>query len=153
MSGVDFLDSNVFIYAVDNASAAKQAVARALLDQAHTHQSAIISFQVVQETLHVLRRKFRVVANAPDAQDFLRNVLVPLWRVQPSAALYSRALEVQERYQFNFYDSLIVAAALEAGCQRLLSEDLQHGQRIEGLTVENPFLPGTKQKKTAARSS
>ena len=40
-----------------------------------------------------------------------------------------------------FYDSLIVAAALEAGCTRLLSEDLQHGQQIEGLTIENPFGP------------
>ena len=141
MSGVDFLDSNVFVYAVDNASPAKQAVALRLLKQAHTHQSAVISFQVVQETLHVLRRKFRVVANPPDTHDFLRNVLAPLWRVQPSAALYARALDVQERYQFSFYDALIVAAALEAGCPRLLSEDLQHGQRIEGLTIKNPFLP------------
>ena len=141
MSGVDFLDSNVFVYSVDNASPAKQAVALKLLEQAHTHQSAVISFQVVQETLHVLRRKFRVVAKAPDAHDFLRNVLAPLWRVQPSAALYARALDVQERYQFGFYDGLIVAAALEAGCTRLLSEDLQHGQRIEGLTIKNPFLP------------
>ena len=141
MSGVDFLDSNVFVYAVDNASPAKQAVALRLLKQAHTHQSGVISFQVVQETLHVLRRKFRVVANPPDTHDFLRNVLAPLWRVQPSAALYARALDVQERHQFSFYDALIVAAALEAGCPRLLSEDLQHGQRIEGLTIKNPFLP------------
>lgn len=141
MSGVDFLDSNVFLYAVDNASPEKQAIALRLLAHAHTHQSAVISFQVVQETLHVLRRKFRVVANPPDANDFLRHVLAPLWHIQPSAALYARALEVQERYQFSFYDALIVAAALEAGCPRLLSEDLQHGQRIEGLTIKNPFLP------------
>ena len=72
-------------------------------------------------------------------RDFLRNVLAPLWRVQPSAALYTRTLDVQQRYRFSFYDSLIVAAALEAGCARLLSEDLQHGQLIEGLTIENPF--------------
>ena len=140
MSGVDFLDSNVLVYSVDNASPTKQALARSLLEQALTHQSAVISFQVVQETLHVMRRKFRVVAKAPDTHDFLRNVLVPLWRVQPSAALYARALDLQERYKFSFYDSLIVAAALEAGCTRLLSEDLQHGQRIEGLTIKNPFL-------------
>ena len=124
MSGVDFLDSNVFVYSVDNDSPVKQAVALRLLKQAHTHQSAVISFQVVQETLHVLRRKFRVVAKAPDAHDFLRNVLAPLWRVQPGPALYTRALDLQERYRFGFYDSLIVAAALEAGCARLLSEDL-----------------------------
>ena len=43
------------------------------------------------------------------------------------------------RFGFSFYDSLIVAAALEAGCTRLYSEDLQHGQRIQNLTIENPF--------------
>ena len=89
----------------------------------------------------MLRRKFRVVAKPPDAHDFLRNVLAPLWRIQPSAALYARALDVQERYKFGFHDALIVAAALETGCPRLFSEDLQHGQRIEGLTIKNPFLP------------
>lgn len=56
-----------------------------------------------------------------------------------SAALYQRALDVQSRWRFGFYDSLIVASALSANCTRLLTEDLQHGQRIEQLTVENPF--------------
>ena len=141
MSAADFFDSNVFVYLVDDASAAKQAIARRLVNQAHLHRSAVISFQVVQETLHVLSRKFRVVAKPVDMRDFLRNVLAPLWSVQPSAPLYTRTLDVQERYRFSFYDSMIVAAALEAGCARLLTEDLQHGQQIEGLTIENPFLP------------
>ena len=64
----------------------------------------------------------------------------PLWSVMPSTRLYRHALDVRERYRFSFYDSLIVAAALEAGCTRLLSEDLQDGQVIEGLRIENPFL-------------
>ena len=59
----------------------------------------------------------------------------------PSSTLYERALELQGRYRFSFYDSLVVAAALESGCTRLYSEDLQHGQRVGGLTIENPFLP------------
>jgi len=66
-------------------------------------------------------------------------VLLPLWRIMPSQALYQSALDLHARYQFSFYDSLIIAAALAAGCTRLYSEDLQHGQRIEGLTIENPF--------------
>jgi predicted nucleic acid-binding protein len=49
------------------------------------------------------------------------------------------ALDLQTRYRYGFYDSLVIAAALDAGCTRLYSEDLQDGQRIEGLTVENPF--------------
>ena len=54
-------------------------------------------------------------------------------------ALYHRGLDLQIRYRFSFYDSLIVAAALEAGCKTLYSEDLQHAQEIEGLTIANPF--------------
>jgi predicted nucleic acid-binding protein len=56
--------------------------------------------------------------------------------------LYQRALDIQARYHYGFYDALIIAAALDAGCTRLYSEDLQHGQRIERLTIENPFLEG-----------
>jgi predicted nucleic acid-binding protein len=56
--------------------------------------------------------------------------------------LYQRALDIQARYHYGFCDALIIAAALEAGCSRLYSEDLQHGQRIERLTIENPFLEG-----------
>ena len=141
MSGVDFFDSNVFVYVLDNSSPAKQAIARRLLAQAHEQRSGVISFQVVQETLHVLTQKFRVVAREVDRHSFLNNVLVPLWQVMPSADLYTCTLNVQQTYGFAFYDSLIVAAALEAGCTRLLTEDMQHGQRIEKkLTITNPFL-------------
>jgi predicted nucleic acid-binding protein len=62
-----------------------------------------------------------------------------LWSVNPTPALYRRALDVQQRYGFSFYDSLIIAAGLEAGCKTLYSEDLQHGQQVEGLTVVDPF--------------
>lgn len=57
----------------------------------------------------------------------------------PTPTLYQRCLDLQARYNYGFYDSLILAAALHAGCSRLLSEDFHHGQRIEGLTLENPF--------------
>ncbi len=73
------------------------------------------------------------------AKGFLQQVLVPLWRISPSQALYDRALDLQARYRFGFYDALIIAAALDAGCTRLYSEALKDGQQIEGLTIENPF--------------
>ena len=66
-------------------------------------------------------------------------MLMPLWRVMPSQKLYSEAIALQRRLRLSFYDSLIVAAALEAGCKRLLTDDMQDGQRIEGLRIENPF--------------
>ena len=137
--GVHFLDSNVFIYLFDTTDERKRGIARGLVDAALGNDSACISHQVVQETLNVLTRKLPKPL-APDmAQRFMQHSLLPLWRVMPSAALYAKGLELQARWQISFYDALIVAAALEAGCKRLLSEDLQHEQRIEGLRIENPF--------------
>lgn len=140
MSAADFIDTTIFVYAVDTAAdAAKREAARTLLGRALDDGSAVISFQVVQETLNTITRKLRVVASEADAKEFLAAVLVPLWKVQPSAALYQRALAVQRHQRLAFCDSLIVAAALDAGCRRLLSEDLQHGQRVGTLRIENPF--------------
>jgi predicted nucleic acid-binding protein len=137
MSAVDFL-------ALDASSGAKGIVARGILESALSEGNAILSFQVVQETLHVIGRKFRRAAEPVDRAAFLAEVLAPLWRVQPSVALYGRATEIEERYGLSFYDSLVVAAALEGGCARLLSEDLQHGQEIDGLRIENPFRAAPK---------
>ena len=58
----------------------------------------------------------------------------------PSINLYQRGLALQSRYKLSYYDALIVAAALESGCKRLLSEDLQHGLKVEKLVITNPFL-------------
>lgn len=138
MSG-DFIDSNVFVCLFDETDERKRDVADGIVEHALRAHSASISFQVVQETLNVVTRKLPTPMTAEDAKRLLERVLAPLWRVSPSPALYNRALDIQARYRYGFYDSLIVAAALDAGCTRLYSEDLQDGQLIEGLTIENPF--------------
>ena len=135
----DFLDSNVFIYMFDATQPSKQARARQLIDAAIDNDRGCISFQVVQEVLRVITSKLPQPATLESAQRFLQCSLQPLWRVMPSAALYEKCLQLQARWQLSFYDALIVAAALEAGCKRLVTEDLQDGQRIEGLRIENPF--------------
>lgn len=142
MSGGDFLDSNVFIYLVDADNPAKQRQAEQLITRALASGSGSISFQVVQETLNVLTRKLQTVIAQDDARRFLENVLMPLWRIMPSQGLYTRALDLHAAYRYSFYDSLIIAAALTGGCTRLYSEDMQHGQQIEGLTIVNPFTAG-----------
>ena len=135
----DFIDSNVFVYMFDETDGRKRDVAVRLVESALHTGDASISFQVIQETLNVLTRKLATPMTAEGAKRFVEEVLKPLFRVPASISLYNRALDVQDRYRFGFYDSLIVAAALEAGCSRLYTEDLQDGQRIEGLTIENPF--------------
>ena len=134
-----FLDSNVLIYQIDTRDRRKHAVAERIVREALSADHACISFQVVQECLNTVLRKAEVRLEVDDARAWLDTVLAPLVRVQSSLALYRRSLDVQARWQYSLYDSLIVAAALEAGCKRLLSEDLQHGQRIEGLQIVNPF--------------
>jgi predicted nucleic acid-binding protein len=137
---VDFLDSNVVIYGLDSAFPKKNATARKLLGKALASGSGLISFQVVQETLNTVTRKFKAKVTAADAHSLLEHLLIPLMKVSPSAGLYREALRLSVRYQFSFYDALIVASALSVNCDRLLSEDLQHGQNVEGLLIVNPFL-------------
>ncbi len=137
----DFIDSSVILYLFDETAPAKRTIARRIIDEALIERSSAsaISYQVVQEVLNVIVHKYSPPATADDARVTLESLLMPLCRVMPSQDLYQRALNIQARYHYRFYDSLIVAAALESGCMRLLSEDLQDGQRIEGLTIVNPF--------------
>ena len=135
----EFIDSNVFIYLFDETDERKRGRAEQIVELVLQSNSAVISFQVVQETLNVVTRKLAKPMTAGDAKRFMEDVLAPLFRVPASISLYSRALDVQARYRYGFYDALVIAAALDAGCTRLYSEDMQDGQRIEGLTIENPF--------------
>ena len=139
MSAKVFLDTNVFIYQLDASDARKHKIAERLVRDALENEGACISYQVVQECLNTVLRKAEVALDAQGARAYLDAVLLPLMKVSANAALYQRALDIQSRWRFGFYDSLIVASALAAGCDTLLTEDLQHGQVIETLTISNPF--------------
>ena len=139
MSAEYFLDTNVLVYDLDPADPHKQAVAQGLIERAIEEETGIISFQVVQECLNVITQKARRRLSAEDAESYLEQVLAPLCRVFPNMALYRHALSVKQRWRFSFYDSLIIAAALEGGCRTLYSEDLQHGQEVAELRIVDPF--------------
>ena len=139
MSARAFLDTNVFICQLDSSDARKHKIAERLVRDALQNERACISYQVVQECLNTILRKAEVALDAQGTRAYLEAVLLPLMKVGASAALYERALDIQSRWRFGFYDSLIVASALVAGCDTLLTEDLQHGQVIETLTISNPF--------------
>ena len=70
----------------------------------------------------------------------MTTLLSCLWRTHPTADLYHRAVAISRRYRIGFYVSLVVAAALEYGCDLLYSEDLHDGQVIDTVTIRNPFL-------------
>ncbi len=139
MSDRYFIDTNIFVYSFDAKSAAKREIARDLIASALEKGTGIISFQVIQEFLNAATRKFAVPLKLKDAQEYLDVVLEPLCEVFSSAELYHQALEIADEWRFSFYDALIVAAALQAECTVLYSEDLQDSQKIKGITVRNPF--------------
>lgn len=140
MSVESFIDTNVFIYQLEALDEHKSAVANSLIRESIATGKACISFQVIQECLNTVLRKAEIPLDATQTRSYLETVLAPLFRVPSTIELYHGALDIEARYRYGFYDSLIIAAALKAGCMRLYSEDLQHGQRIERLTIENPFL-------------
>ncbi len=125
-----FLDTNVLLYTLDGTKRGARA-RQALLD------GYAISVQVLNEFASVARRKQLLQENELwEVESRFRELLViaPL-----TVALHGAALHLSARYAFHLYDSLIVAAAQETGCDVLYTEALQHNQRIEGLRVVNPF--------------
>jgi len=140
MSDRFFLDTNIFVYSFDQSAPAKARKAAELIRRALTTQKGVISYQVVQEFLNVALRRFSQPMQASDAEQYLRTVFQPLLSVHSSQALYAEALHFHAQSGLSWYDALIVSAALQARCDLLFTEDLQHGQRFGSLQVVNPFL-------------
>jgi predicted nucleic acid-binding protein len=140
MSGRFFLDTNIFVYSFDQGSAAKAQRAGQLIREALTTQKGVISYQVVQEFFNVALRRFSQPMKAAECEQYLNTVFRPLLGVHSSQALYAEALHLHAQSGVSWYDALIVSAAMQARCDLLFTEDLQHGQRFGTLHVRNPFL-------------
>ena len=126
-----FLDTNVLVYAQGVGSKSEKARQVVL-------EGGIVSVQVLNELTNVLKRKFDLDWN--EIAEVLEDVKTALDPVRPiGLETHVAALDLSRDNGFNFYDSLIIAAALEADCDQLLTEDLQAGRRIEGLVIVNPF--------------
>ena len=134
MSGKTFLDTNIVVYLYSGDEPEKRVAALALIEQ----NNSVVSTQVLSELANTLSRKFGlsfdVVAQAvAEVRDAC--TVVP---VMPDTI--TQALTLAQKYKYSYYDSLILAAALSAGCEMLVTEDMQHAQLIEdALTIRNPF--------------
>ncbi|MCH7227833.1 PIN domain-containing protein [Haloferula sp. A504] len=136
MSAEYFLDTNVLVYAFDPENPGKQARARELMaDEAPW----AISWQVVQEFCSVALHRFERPLDQPYLSDLLELLLVPHCAVYPTPSIWEAALKIRELTRYRFYDSLVVASALESGAPVLYSEDLQHERGIGPLRILNPF--------------
>ena len=137
MSATEFLDTNVLVYSYDVTDARKCEVAQNFVRRALAGH-LVTSTQVLGEFASTLLHKFVPRVDPRDLAAIL-DALQPLPIVATDADMVRRAVEVRGRYGLHFYDSLIIAAAERAGCNRIWSEDLNSGQQYFGITVQNPF--------------
>jgi predicted nucleic acid-binding protein len=134
-----FVDTNVLIYAHDLDAGLKHNRAVSIVSDLWEKENGILSVQVLQEFYVNVTRKISRPLTPASARGVIQNYLA--WHVEtnePSTVLL--ASEIGERNLLSFWDALIVASASKAGADRILSEDLNHGQVIEGILIENPFL-------------
>ena len=134
-----FFDTNVLVYLFDNNEPEKKARAREVFEREARAGRAVLSTQVLQEFYVNATRKLAPALSSEVAEERVRDFSrLPLVRVEVGMIL--SAIVRSQEYMLSFWDALIVESALKGGADRLLTEDLQHGQVIEGLRIENPFL-------------
>lgn len=137
MTALVFVDSNVLLYAMDEANPEKQQAARTWRAELWKSRKGRISFQVLGEFY------VNAVRKQPAARDEARAEVRDLLAWNPltvDSPLLELGWKMQDRYQLSYSDALIVAAAKASSCRYLLTEDLQTGQKLDGVEVVNPFL-------------
>jgi predicted nucleic acid-binding protein len=130
-----FLDTNVVVYAFDRAEPEKQAKAIAILEG---EDRLVVSTQVLLEGYWVLTRRLAEPLSDDEASTVI-DTLIQLPVVNTDPELVRRAIDTSKNAEIAIWDAMIIEAARSAGCDRVLSEDLQDGQDFEGVLVENPF--------------
>jgi len=133
-----FLDTNIIVYAHDRSSGDKHAVAREIMDYLWENRKGVLSVQVLQEFFVCVTRKIikpLLIKNARVILEYLST-----WDVVANDKYITlKAIDIQERYRFAFWDSLIIQAAIQGQACMLLSEDLPDGQVVKDLKILNPF--------------
>lgn len=137
MAATTFFDTNILIYSVDRADPAKQETAIALIAEHASNRTGVISTQVLQEFYSAATRKLGIppAAAKKHLQDFQIFDIV-----QVSPRIIEQGIDTSTLHNISFWDGIIIAAASTAHATELLSEDLNHGQIIEGIKIRNPFI-------------
>ena len=140
MSDRYFLDTNIFVYSLDPVDPRKARIAEELVTRGVDSRLGVVSYQVVQEFMNVSLRQFRATMTVTELELYFFKVLLPMMTIPSSSGLFLEALRLQRTNQIAWYDSLIVVATIQGGCEVLFSEDMQHGRRFGNLVIQNPFL-------------
>jgi len=138
MTVPSFVDTNILVYAEDRDAKGKHEVARDLMVDLWNGRDGVLSVQVLQEFYVTVTRKLKKPFEAARALDIVREYLS--WPViENTGKLLVEAVELQQRAQLSFWDAMVVRAAMNAGCERLYTEDLNAGQRFGSVLIVNPF--------------
>ena len=133
-----FVDTNVLVYAHDVDAGQKHQIAQQLLTDLWNNRTGVLSVQVLQEFYVTVTRKLIHHLSAKEARNIIRNYLT--WHIEINDPLsVLNASRIEEKCKLSFWDALIVAAASKANVSKILTEDLNAGQIINGILIENPF--------------
>jgi predicted nucleic acid-binding protein len=138
MSVKTFVDTNILIYAHDLDAKEKHLIARAVLDELWANRTGVVSTQVLQELYVNVTRKLPKPLSKKVARTIVDTYVI--WCVDITPAEIATAFRIEDEARISFWDALICAAAMNSGAERILSEDLNSGQRITGIRIENPFF-------------
>lgn len=134
-----FVDTNVIVYAYDSDAGEKHRVALNVMKDLWRSGLGVISTQVLQEFFVTMTRKIPEPLDISVVRETIKRF--SRWDVfLVDVDTIIGATELQERYKYSFWDSLIMASAIVGGAKTLLSEDLGDGQKIKGVTIRNPFI-------------
>jgi len=136
---LQFVDTNVLVYAHDLSAAAKHQAARALIQELWESGNGCVSVQVLQEFYVNVTRKVPKPLESQTAAHIVADLA--RWTVHaPDVEDVLEAIAIQRRHQISFWDAMIVASAVQLGCDVVWSEDLNAGQVYEGVRVVSPFV-------------
>jgi len=137
MSDKIFVDTSVLIYAHDVDAKAKHETAKRVLHGLWSERTGVLSLQVLQEFYVNVTRK---IAN-PLSKESARLVVstYTTWCIETTPAEIASAFRIEDESRIGFWDALILASAVKSGADRILSEDLNAGQTISGVLIQNPF--------------
>jgi len=133
-----FLDTNILVYAFDVSAGQKHEVAKRIVIDLWNTKDGILSTQVLQEFFVSVTRKIPKPMNAGLAREIVSDFLKWDIVINDENSLLE-AIDIHIRYNYSFWDSLLVQAAIRSGAVILLTEDLVGGQTINGLSIKNPF--------------
>ncbi len=138
-----FIDTNILIYAHDKTNKYKYEKAFNLINTLWENRKACASIQVLQEFYVVVTKKIKNTANIEDIKKIIS--ALESWDIHsPSVRDVLESIEIQDRYNISFWDSMIICSAKRKKCDVIFSEDLNNGQLYEGIIIKNPFIPNNE---------